>query len=170
MRLRTILSIFSLFLFAGVAVGQPGPPDLQGPDDRRGDGRPNLLAELNLTPEQVQQIRQFNIERRPQMQAAQRRHREANLALDAAIYADTVNEAEVQARLRELQAAQAELARLRFESELAIRKVLTPEQLTKFREIRRQFEEHRLRMRQNGPPLNRRRLRRVDQQRPPAEF
>ena len=57
--------------------------------------------------------------------------------------ADTVSDEEVQARLKEVQAAQAELVRLRFENELAVRKVLTPEQLVRFRELRQRFEQMR---------------------------
>jgi Spy/CpxP family protein refolding chaperone len=55
--------------------------------------------------------------------------------------------------LKEFQAAQTHVARLRFESELAIRKVLTPEQLTRFRELRRAFGENRdnLRRGRRGP-------------------
>jgi Spy/CpxP family protein refolding chaperone len=68
---------------------------------------------------------------------------EAMRNLDMAIYADNVTDAEFQNRLKEFQSAEAELARLRFESELAVRKVLTPEQLVKFRDLRRQFAEMR---------------------------
>ena len=63
--------------------------------------------------------------------------------LDQAIYADAVNESEIQNRLKELQAAQAEIARIRAMSELEVRKILTPEQLVKFRDLRRLFAEKR---------------------------
>lgn len=141
-----------LFLFLLIAVSstatalraQDGPPPGEGgPREERGDNRPNLLAELGLSPEQVQQIRRMNQERRPTMMQAQRRMREANRTLDAAIYRDTVNDEEFQTRLKEVQTAQSELARLRFENELAVRRILTPEQLIRFREIRKRFEEQR---------------------------
>jgi Spy/CpxP family protein refolding chaperone len=140
-----------LFIFAAAVlmnpaavVAQEGPPPEDamhqgGPENRR----PNLLAELGLSPEQVQQVRRMNQERRPAMMVAQRRMRDANRDLDMAIYGDTVSDAEFAKRLGEFQAAQAELARLRFESELSVRKVLTPEQLIRFREIRRRFAEAR---------------------------
>ena len=140
-----------LFLFlliavsatASVSYAQEGPPPGDAPRDDRGDGRPNLLAELGLSPEQVQQIRRLNQGRRAAMMQAQRRMREANRALDMAIYRDTVSDEEFQTRLREVQAAQSDLARLRFESELSVRRILTPEQLVRFRDIRRRFEEQR---------------------------
>jgi Spy/CpxP family protein refolding chaperone len=75
-----------------------------------------------------------------------------------AIYADTVSDADFQTSLTEFRAAQSEMARLRFESELAVRKILTPEQLVRFRELRRKFAEERetkmrdRRMRRGGGP------------------
>lgn len=119
--------------------------------------RPNLLAELGLSPEQVQQIRRMNQANHPAKMDAQRRMQEANRDLDLAIYSETVSEAEFQRRLKDFQDAQAELVRLRFEGELAVRKILTPEQLVRFRELRRRFAE----LRQSGP-ANRRRGRRGD--------
>ena len=63
----------------------------------------------------------------------------ANRALDEAIYADTVDEAAFQSRLKEVNQAQAEVARLRFTNELAVRKILTADQLARFRDLRRRF-------------------------------
>ena len=131
------------------SYAQDGPP----PEDsergeRSDDHRPNLLAELGLSPEQIQQIRQKNQERRPAMMIARRRMGEAARNLDMAIYGDSVSDAEVQLRLKEFHAAEAEISRLRFESELAVRKILTPEQLVRFRELRRRFAEER---RKNNP-------------------
>ena len=148
-----------LFLFTALAAvatgayGQDGPPPEDGPHDERPDARrPNLLAELGLSREQIQQIRRFNQERRPAMMQAQRRMVDANRALDAAIYRDSPSGEEFQAGLKEVQTAQSELARLRFESELAVRRILTSEQLVRFRELRQRFAEER-----EGEMRNRRR-------------
>ena len=166
-----------LFLLAGmlagsmVVVGQDGQPPGDGPRDEHPDERrPNLLAELGLSREQIHQIRLVNQERRPMMIEAQRRMRVANRELDSAIYRDAVSDDEFQVRLKEVQAAQADLARLRFESELSVRKILTPDQLVRFRELRRKFAEarendlrnHRMRPDggQNLPPMGDRPLRR----------
>jgi Spy/CpxP family protein refolding chaperone len=100
-----------------------------------------MLRELGLSREQIEQIRQVNLERKPLMDEAQRRSRAANRALDEAIYADQLNEAEVEVRLKEAQLAQGELARIRYMNELSVRRILTPEQLTRFRELRRRFDE-----------------------------
>ncbi|HUR97140.1 MAG TPA: hypothetical protein VMZ26_03625, partial [Pyrinomonadaceae bacterium] len=121
--------------------------------------RPNLLAELGLSPDQLQQIGRVNRERRPAIRDARRRMGDAARDLDIAIYGDVVNEADVKSRLKEFQAAEAELSRLRFESELAVRKILTAEQLVRFRELRRRFAEERMKnapqrgMRRRGPGM-----------------
>ena len=132
------LFLFSVTLVASVALlpayGQDGPPPEDMVRDKPpGDNRPNLLAELGLSPEQIQQIRRLNQARRPAMGEAQRCLRIANASLDLAIYGEAVSDAEFQTRLKEFQTDQAEVARLRFEGELVIRKLLTPEQLVRFR-------------------------------------
>ncbi|MEO8649475.1 MAG: periplasmic heavy metal sensor [Acidobacteriota bacterium] len=136
-----VLFIFIVLAFFAVGVtAQDGPPpDGNGP----AEGRPDLFSQLGLSPEQIGQIRRINADRKPVMQEAQRRMREANRALDVAIYADAVNEGAVQTRLAEFQGAQAAVVKERFTSELLVRKVLTLEQLVKFREIRSRFTQAR---------------------------
>ena len=149
---------------AGFALGQsPDQPADGGPPSGTHipNGRGSVLRELGLTREQVQDIRRINQARRSALEAAGRRLREANRALDEAIYADTADDSLIKTRLAELQSAQSEAASLRFEKELAIRRVLTPEQLVRFRDLRRKFEElrrtmderrHERRELRNGPP------------------
>jgi Spy/CpxP family protein refolding chaperone len=184
------LHIYSLLLAAVIglmamsAFGQDGPPpddrkmgpppDGQGP--RQGD-RGQLLRELGLSQEQFQQIRRMNQERKPVMEAAHRRLNEANRALDQAIYADTLNEQDIEAKVKEAQAAQADMVRLRFMNELQVRKILTPEQLVKFRDLREKFERMRENFKEsiddrrddrrpNMPPMNNQNLRQPVNQRP----
>ncbi len=106
------------------------------------DKRPNLLRELGLSREQIQQVRRIMQERQNALRQAKRRLQAANEALDAAIYADSDNESDVQARLKELQAAHTELTRNRTESERAVRRILTAEQLNRFRNLRGQFMQN----------------------------
>jgi Spy/CpxP family protein refolding chaperone len=140
-----LLALFSAtFVLSVPAYCQDGTPDVSAESDRRPDDRrPNLLAALGLSPEQIQQIRRMNQERRPAMMEAQRRLREANRNLDMSIYGENVTDAEFQAKLKEFHAARAEVDRIRFESENSVRKLLTPEQLVRFRELRRRFAESR---------------------------
>jgi len=129
-------------LYAQDPPREPGPPDGRPLAQPQGV-RNQALRQLGLSPEQFRQIRRINMERKPLMDEAQKRLRMANRALDEAIYANNANEAEVQARLKDLQAAQAEVAKIRFMSEFAHRRVLTAEQLERFRELRRRFDEGR---------------------------
>jgi Spy/CpxP family protein refolding chaperone len=133
---------------AAVHAQDDPPPEDAAEMDRPNLRRPNLLAELGLSAEQVRRIRRMNQERRPMMVQAQERMRMARENLDLAIYSDSVSDADFQARLKEFQTAEAELARLRFEGEMSVRKLLTPEQLVRFRDLRRRFAEQRRDMRQ----------------------
>jgi len=101
--------------------------------------RPNLLAELELSQQQIQQIRRINREKQPLLREAQRRLVQAKQNLDEAVYADNFDESDVQARLKEVQVSQAEVFKIRTTTEFAVRKILNPEQLVKFREIRQRF-------------------------------
>ena len=120
--------------------------------------RPQLLRELGLRPEQIRRMKMINGENRDKMREANFRLHEARKNLDAAIYSDNADDALVETKLREFQNAQAEIAKIRVMTELAIRKILTPEQLVRFRELRARFEqfqmnrrEFRQELRQNPP-------------------
>lgn len=95
-----------------------------------------IFQELGLNREQIQQIRRINQERKPIMQEAQMRWRKANRDLDLAIYADDSTDEQIKELTKTAQIAQAELLKERTLTEYLIRKVLTPEQLVKFRQLR----------------------------------
>lgn len=145
---------------------------------RAADNKITLLRHLGLSREQIQQIRRINAERKPLMDAAQQRLREATKQLDDSVYADSVAEREFEERLKNVQQAQAEVSRVRFTTEFAIRRVLTPEQLVKFRELHDRFEaaqqnlqnqrRERILNRQNQTDLMRRRMQNNDQNQRPV--
>lgn len=145
MKLNTFFKTITLFATLSFAVGvfaQENKNDEQARQNPTpaADNKITLLRHLGLTREQIQQIRRINAERKPLMDAAQQRLRQATRQLDDAIYADAVAEGEFQERLKNVQQAQAEVSRVRFSTEFAIRRVLTPEQLGKFREMHDRFE------------------------------
>ncbi len=164
MKLLTLLKVFIALLInvtavLGVIAQGGGPPPNGGNEFGSGQNRPNLLQELGLNRNQVQQIKRINSERGPQTQIARKRLDDANLALDEAIYGDTYNESEIQARLKEAQSAQSELNRIRTFTETAIRNMLTPEQLVRFRKLRNDFKARPREMRrppnqEDGNPKN----------------
>lgn len=161
LNLKSLIIFGCLLIFPTVFVGAQDLQERPNVQPRR------LLEQLGLSREQIQQIRRINQEKQPLMREAQEKLREANRALDLAIYADTVNEEEVKNRLKDVQLAQAEVIRIRTMMEFEVRKVLTPEQLDKFRKLReefaRQMEERR---QQNEDRQNQRRNNQNIQQRP----
>lgn len=162
---KAILMILALSLSAGTAYSQGPPP--QGEPRREfaaGDERPNLLQALGLSQDQVRQIRIMNRDRKPVMEEAQRRLREANQALDMAVYGDELNETDVRIRLKEFQDAQADVAKIRFQSELSLRKILTPDQLVRFRRLRQRMARARENMQQRRQdPADQRPLQQIRQ-------
>ncbi len=160
------LSIFLALVFCLplMALAQEQRPPMPPPDIQAGspnEPKPNLFLELGLSREQIQAIRRLNAERKPIEQEARRRFQDANRELNMAIYGDTPNDEVIQTRLKEFQAAQAELARIKFTNELAVRRVLTADQLNKFRTLRQRFAEARENNeKRGGTPLGRPGLRR----------
>lgn len=127
--------------FSTVQAQDEITPNDAPPPDSTQKRRPNLLAELDLSPDQIQQIRRINRENQPLRREAQVRLREANKNLDAAIYADNADETEIRNKLKAAQNAQSEVIKIRSTTELAVRRILTPVQLIKFRELRARFME-----------------------------
>ena len=113
-------------------AGPMGPMGQMGPMKARRD----IKAELGLTDVQQADIRKA-------MEAAHRdRLRKstdlkiANLDLKSLLRAEKVDEKAIAAKLAEAQAAQGALLKLRVDSALAMKRVLTPEQQKKLAEIR----------------------------------
>lgn len=146
-RTKLPLFVMSVLLVAFAVAGtfaQNGPParDQQpAQPDKRDDRPPSMWRFLGLSDDQLKQIQKVNLEHRTQEREARQRYQTAMRELDAAIYAVDLDEDIVKAKLEEFRLAQGELSRLRFKNELLVRKVLTPEQLLKFREMRRRFIE-----------------------------
>jgi len=96
------------------------------------------LTELakDLSPEQRQQIRLAVESTKADRNAANRRLQQAQAAYQEALDADNPSEELIEKRAREVGEAQASLLRARALMEIRIRRVLTPAQQTKLRELR----------------------------------
>ena len=140
-RIPTLFLFATLFALPILAQDEP-VSEPQRPVVNQ-DPRANMLRQLGLNRDQIQRLQRINRERKPLMDTAQEKLRNANRVLDEAIYADEVSETDVQAKLKDVQLAQAEVFRIRFTNELAIRRLLTPEQLVRFRNMRQRFERAR---------------------------
>lgn len=140
---NVFISMFAMFILgisvssviAQVETPQPTPNGVQ--NDK--PNRPRLMEELGLSKDQAQQLRQLNKVRQPLTQAAQMRFRLAQKALDDAIYTDVADETAIETKMKEVQVSQAELTKIKTFTEFSIRKILNPEQLVKFREMRQKL-------------------------------
>jgi Spy/CpxP family protein refolding chaperone len=137
-----------LFFVSSAAVRaqtQNAPDNDQESDlavqNRRSPKRASLLDSLNLSVDQMQQIRSINMETRHGRRQAFQRQRAARRALDAAIYADATDQALINQRLSEFNQAQVEASKMRVAVELRVRQVLTLDQLARFREVRQNAEQ-----------------------------
>lgn len=163
-----IFTILIIMLAVSFVAAQNGPPPndfINNQTDRpkRGD---ILARELRLTDEQKMQIRQINRQKRPQMRAAQQRFRQVKDELDMLIYADELDEVSLQNKVREVATAQAEIIKIRAMSEVAVRNVLSPEQLVKFRELRQRFKQQQKRRKMMRERRQRRRQMNQNRRRP----
>ena len=101
------------------------------------------VTQLRLTPEQRQKIRAIREQNKEARAAINERLRESNRALENALDADNPNEAELEQRLRDVAGAQAASTRMRVMTELSIRRVLTPDQIAVWRNLRQQTANQR---------------------------
>lgn len=139
-----ILTITSFFSIAAQAQSVPSSSAEKSESHAQNEHfrkHPFLLQSLNLTVNQMQQIRNINLETREDARQAFQQQRMARRALDAAIYADVPDQTSIDQRLREFNEAQAKASKLRVAIELRIRQVLTTEQLVRFRELRQTAEQ-----------------------------
>jgi Spy/CpxP family protein refolding chaperone len=134
-----VLSFVLVGLFSFVAVAQDGPPPDDGGPER---SRLQMIADaLKLTDEQKQEYRRINMKQREELRVAQAAFKLAREEADVAIYQDQFNEAEVTAKIRKVAEAQATITGVRLRTEVAVRGILSAEQLIKFRELRERFAE-----------------------------
>ena len=101
------------------------------------------VRQLNLTPEQREQIRTIREENREERAAINQRVRETNRALEEALDSDATDQTVIDQRLQEVAAAQAAAMRMRIMTEVKIRQVLSTEQRVMLREMRRHVYERR---------------------------
>jgi Spy/CpxP family protein refolding chaperone len=98
------------------------------------------ITQLNLSPEQRQQIRAIREENKEERETINRRLRETQKALNQALDAETPNESLIEQRVRERGEAETAFIRLRVQTEARIRRVLTPEQVNTLRVLRAQAQ------------------------------
>ena len=150
-------TVFALFLLLLIftparvfAQEEMGPPPPSRGEGRRPHPDGDLVRQLNLTPDQIEKIREIRERSRERRRQIGERIREARMALDRAIYMENADESVIERRANELAEAQAAQVRLQALTELGIRRILTPEQLETFRALRLRAESERRNRRFGG--------------------
>ena len=148
MMLLTVLAFSTVPSALGQAGQQTSQPAGQTaePQQRAIGGDP--IQQLNLTPEQREQIRSIRENNKTERMTVNNQLREANRALNEALNSENPDEAVVEQRLRDLAAAQAAAARMRVLTEIRVRRVLTKEQRNTLRVLQAQVLENRREQRQ----------------------
>jgi Spy/CpxP family protein refolding chaperone len=147
-RLLTLLTLLAFLVAVPASHGQTAQQPQVTPEPQQGAQGGDPIRQLNLTPEQREQIRSIREANKAERATINQRLRDANQALEEALDSDTPDEAVVEQRMRDLAAAQGSAMRMRILTEVRIRKVLTAEQLRVLRNLRyqaRQLERGRFR-------------------------
>lgn len=145
------LFVVAMLALAAAQVSGQTPQQQQqqsAPDTQQGNFGGDPIRQLNLTPEQREQIRAIREGNKVERATINQRVREANQALEEALDSDQPDEAVVDQRMRDLVAAQSAAMRMKISTEVRIRRVLTREQLVILRNLRvqaRQTERERMR-------------------------
>ena len=119
-------------------------PQTQAASDAQQQTAPvDPIAQLNLTPEQRQQIRSIREGSREERVRANQELRDANAALNAALDVENPDEAVVEQRVKEVATAQQAVMRMRILTEIRVRRVLTVEQRATLRSLQLQAQQNR---------------------------
>jgi Spy/CpxP family protein refolding chaperone len=143
LQLLTSLAVLVFFitvpsLYCQTVEQQPAPQVSQ-----QGGFSADPVRQLNLTPEQREQIRSIREQNKTERAAISERVVQANRALEEALDSEQPDEAAVEQRMRDLAAAQAASMRMRILTEVKIRRVLTSEQRNILRTLRQQAQQMR---------------------------
>ena len=143
-KLQIFTVLATLFFVSVISVaGQTMQPQAAPQMPPPGPFGRDPIRQLNLTPEQQEQIRVIREANREERAAINQRVRETNRALEEVLDTENPDESVVEQHVREAAAAQAAAMRMRIVSEVKIRRVLTQEQRVVLRGMRKQAHEAR---------------------------
>ena len=140
-RLSAIAIAAAVAVTTAVSAGAGQAPAGRGPGPGQGRGSPGgplpILRQLNLTETQRDQIKALTDEQRAQSdaQSPARKLVELHRALEAAVFADSADNAQIDQLRAAIAEAEAGLLAARVELQLKIAQILTPEQRKQAREL-----------------------------------
>jgi len=143
-----LLTLAATVLCFGMALAQPGAPPMPAPDFEE-FGEPDMRQifgeKLGLSAEQKEQIHKIMLDTRKKNIEAEAKGKIARIELHELLGADTPDQKKIDAKIAELSQLHEATLRNRVETMLAVKKVLTPEQRLKMKELR-PLEHRRARM------------------------
>lgn len=154
MKVGTKLILLATALVVALAVGTAWTADAtdetegrrqwRGPGMRGQAGPPDMQEALDLTDEQVSQLRALRFEGAKSRIKTSADARLKRLELEELLQAEEPNPATIDKTLRALSDAHYTALKNRVEQRLAMRQILTPEQLKKMEGMKRRFRRHRM--------------------------
>jgi Spy/CpxP family protein refolding chaperone len=140
-----LLALIALLGFLGVppASGQTAQQPRAAPEAQQGPAGGDPIRQLNLSPEQREQIRSIREDSKAERTAIAARVGEAYRALEEALNSDNPDDEVIEQRVREVATAQAAAMRMRILTEVRIRRVLTVDQRNVLRALQQQARENR---------------------------
>lgn len=103
------------------------------PSPHQQHSKPSWLQDLNLTPQQMQQIKVIRTQSKDQISQKKQAIRQAQQELQT-LMAGTASQNQVRDKYNQLKTLKQQLADTQFNNTLAIREVLNPQQRQKFTE------------------------------------
>ena len=144
LRRISVISLLMLSFGGAVAIAQPNLQSSPQPGtiNQRMPRQMNrswgaLMQQLNLSSEQIKQLSDIRQQYQGQISQKQRDLREAKSKLTV-LMVGTANDNTIRAQFPPVLRLEQEIAQLQFDNLLAMRKVLTPEQRSKFAELMQQ--------------------------------
>ena len=134
-------------VLAVAAVDAAAQPRGRG---KRGPGQHRLMERLDLTAEQQKKIKSLRLETAKKAARIQADLKVARLELAGEMGKDTPSTAEVKARVKAVNEARGRMMESRVNMQLAMKKILTPEQQKKMQMLRSQRPGGRRGMRHEG--------------------
>jgi Spy/CpxP family protein refolding chaperone len=161
-RLLALIALLG-FLGAAPASGQTVQQQQATPEIQQGSPGGDPIRQLNLSPEQREQIRSIRENNKAERAAIAVRVVEANRALEEALNSDNPDDEVIEQRVRDVATAQAAAMRMRILTEVRIRRVLTVEQRNVLRALQQQARENRRDRQLMAPETRQQRLERRDE-------
>lgn len=141
-----VVGLAAIFFITSAAYAQPmqesqEKQEKQEKREGRGEKKDQLFKELNLTPEQRQQLEENRKAQREEMLSTRKAMEKSHAKLQEAMKDPAVTKSTVEPIVNEMKALQAKMIDGRIDGIFAVKQILTPEQFAKFQQIMEKKKE-----------------------------